>query len=580
MPNTARRSDLVEWNPFDGGTEGVLKTPEAKSFLLYEGARVVSQRVGQFSNSWKTIFDVETTFPVVEDLVVNQALERAYKNGDFRTFFLITLKYDRLNLLTERIQRIIPGKPKHDITDSPIPGITMEGERIDEAYKLKKSLVDYVLLPSGRQEEAITQLEQCMEFEAALKVASELNPKRVVKVCQDAEPRLREKDFFWDQKYNGLLERALEFVEKDSQSIQILRQSLIDLDIERKYWGNAIDRLVEWGYKSLEVTKVRRRALEDEFSDIEANIGKEKDPEEVAEKAISWVDRFTREFSEEERTSTKRRFLKILEKSPAQVQTIHLYHKLEDYELAFNQAVKLLENAQKNMEWREQEQSPTLRKIGEFVETNLLDKVGDRAREYVWIVRDQRKKIELTNKLGLVDWLSNEYQSQGRFEEAAQVEISRNLRRDKKTIKDLLIKAKMYDRALDYTEDTEEKIDLLLQEADLSLSGERRVYVSEELEYGVDQLKKAIEKSKIGTDLRRPVQIANSAVKLLVKNRHYVRAISFAKEYGLSVPRLPKGVIEDYERYLDFGNCAIVAEAQGKEREAQVYRRIANYFKS
>ena len=549
------KTELSLWEPMNEENQGILRTSEAKSLLLFEYGRQV------YRSSRGNVFTKESSFPEAETEVVSKAIQRGLSDNNTHPIaFLLASQYGRLEELVGEIK--VEETKGYD---------NYYGYSLDKEFDRKMSLVNHVLIPLRRYEEAKEQLVMAGKYHDAVEVASQISPLCVVELCEEIQDlfKLGLKKI---EGQNVILERRIKISHVQSYVDGTNRETQDRIN----RWREALEKAQGYNLSGEEIEKIKRKALDSMIGGLETTLESGKPITSDEENVVAWASNYIGNLVfDDERFQYRARLLGLLGERGANERAMRTAVELEVYDTALSEA-KLALNSLGEKDRKKEE-------IERFVESEVLEKLDDADAVKGYIGDIKLLSVQASNGLAkrfrLERWLSEEYERRGFYEQAAYVAESS---RDNVRAKQLYKMAGSYGRAFRLSQDIGEQVELCLNEGESQLrtldmtsyDADRKVLSS------IDWLRRAIDTSKGESDLKVAIETAISAVDVLVNQGFYREVVLFGSELGMDKigSRLPADAIVPYERSLDFASCALISNAQGKERDARLYLQLASYF--
>ncbi len=549
------RTELARFEPFSEENRAFIKTEEALSLLLFEYAKRA------FYDSGEKVVGNKIPFPTTKPKVVEQAIERAFSDREtIPAGLLIAHKYKKLAKVVERI--------KKEETKGYSSQLLWGGERYadtDEEFFRKMALVDHVLVPLKRYEEAREQLLAARRYDSALEVSSNISLEKVVETCEEIR---------------GLFEKGLKIIEGNAPLEDRLKKSHVasyingtNRDTEKRIyrWREAIDKAKSYGFSGAEVEDIRRKALDSMIENLKAQLEvKSKIPardfvhQHDIDNSYNWASSFAKLLVFED------------EKAKYQTKLLDTLYGGGDLGHAFTLAV---EAGFYDRAFAISEEAKSFR---EEVETKVLEHLDEtKVKNYILLHPNVNSSLDLAKRFHLGIWLLREYEQRGEFGKAAQASGRFG---DRGKTKELLIKAGNFGYATTYTEDRQEKINLYIEEGREQIKqmqeNPNSRHNSDKMNSAFYNFRKSIELAKEFQDLKQALGTAASVAGILLEHRLYRELVLFGRELGMDNvgSKIPDDAVVEYERNLDFASCSLISEAQGRTEESATYHALASYF--
>ncbi|MBN1644663.1 hypothetical protein JW851_01305 [Candidatus Woesearchaeota archaeon] len=504
---------------------------------------------------------------------VLSGLEWSRDIEEFTVAFLIANAYDFLEEIVEQVKAIpvtvVPQDKEYPPRNGP--------------RQLKLALVEDVLLPKERYQEAAAILEECKEFKRAFAAVKNTSPEKTAEFCE------RTNGFF--TKGLSLISK-LEEGEKKKTIEERLQKAHIKALIEGNdiqyrtnnrclpdmKWHAALNKAREYGFPDAELCSIRDMGLEDLLQKLDSNFRYYEYFELYTDtqNRISAIKKLLENYSPEEMPEVKKRFLDILSKHS-------VYHSiLQAHNIGFTERV-----------WKEAEvlasyimpsgginnKSILFERAENFIETNILPSAEeDKVKWYIktFILTDCERACVLAKRYNLQHWLIDIYKEQQNYTDAAQA--SEKLCLDIPI--DLLISGGFYYRAAERSNDPYKKAEIMLTMAEnyfIDAKKQKFSYQEKEIvDWGIRSLSQVLEEAKKGKSIKKAVEFGVVCINLLIKHDLYVQAVLFNRTHECMerVP-LPNNALADTEAKYDFDGCAVLCEELCMPKDAAAYKFLA-----
>ncbi|MBW2993868.1 hypothetical protein KY315_00435 [Candidatus Woesearchaeota archaeon] len=611
-----------------------LTTLEAKGAVIYKFAKKIDEQekeaeTGKFiRDRWpKVVEKLPEQIPFLQengDSVLN-AVGLAFKDKEFKIGFKLAAQGGILENIITQLEQIPKEDLQHDsFSDrhipepiTQIPGYTAPDRFNSYAHRhtrswvnsLFSSLIEDVLTPIGQYYRAAKLRIQKGEGAAAIHFAHfDLGPEELAELCELAQAGFSEAiDHAKEHDRQDIVERlqekhikalvegthetsgkkpdrwiwAAETAEKygrDKKTIQDIRRKGVNhLKFEFKRELNAWKRKIE------EMNR-RRISYDDESCLRRERMHNIRRPDNIASALIELI----KKLPQEEMKAVKQEIYEFCDASyPANYlhDGLGIAVALGDFQEAARFGTRLLNNSRcSDGFWHKD----VLGRLTGTMDAEVIGQVGEKEiKKYISALlgtgnSDHRyDATRIANKYGLSNWLMKEFEDRKEPYHAADIAISQG----KKTkAKNLLIQAKQYERACEFTDDPVDKATLQLRIAEERIKHRIKCkdgFVGDRSRYNKEIA--LIQKGILPEDTEPTLEYRESVTDILItlfdggefsEGCLFIEAtrIPISTSFDILVGNEAK---EAAEKNQDFAACYHIARLCGTPEETEAYRMLA-----